>query len=237
MDRRFYSDDEFAVDQTVQLSTEESRHLKTVLRASVGENILLMDGRGGMAEAEVVDLGGKRGAVTCRVTSLQRMALPADQIHLYVAPPRGKGMATIVRTATEMGAAAITPILCRRGTGRPNANAVDGWRATAIAAVKQSINPFLPQLHPPVPLDEVLKAGPAPGIVGWIPDESGAPPSDLPSGGKVSLFIGPEGGFDPDEISAILEAGIRPASFGPWVLRVETAVVAGMAILNRKGTP
>lgn len=223
---------------TLTLDDAESHHLRTVLRARVGELIGLLDGHGGRGEAELVDLGGRRGAATVRLRRVEHLALPSVRLVLYVAPPRNKLMDQVVKQATELGVAEIRPILTERAVAHPDRDALAGWQADAREACKQSGNPWLPLIAPPEKLAAVLAPGPCPGYIGRMDGGDPAPGTGSPAhDGRIALWIGPEGGFTDAEVEAIAAAGAAPLRLGPWILRVETAVVAGLAVLHRLAPP
>jgi len=215
---------------TVRLSEEEAHHAARVLRLAPGAPVMLLNGRGQVARATIAGVENRRRQldVHCRVKSVEQASPPALQVRLCVAPPRGKVMTRIVRHAVELGVARITPVLCRYSVERPGPGYVEKARREAIAAVKQSGNPFLPRLDPPAEFAEVLRDTAPPGVVGATPDggEKGFPPGMLPASGAFAVWVGPEGGFAPDELDLLLDAGFAPVRIGAYVLRVDTAVVA-----------
>ncbi len=219
----------------VELSEGEAYHARTVLRGGAGERIVLLDGRGGTALAEILAGEGsrRRAPVACRILELIQHEPPRRRLHLYVAPPRPKQMSQLVRQATELGVYHIQPLLCDFSVSKPDEQAAEGWMDDAREACKQSGNPYLPQLAAPRKIAEVLSNSPSKGYVGWVPGDGGAAVCRPPdTEGDWSLWIGPEGGFSPGEIAAIREKQLMPLALGPYTLRVETAVVAGLAWMH-----
>jgi len=137
-------------------------------------------------------------------------------------------MDAVLRTATELGVRRVSPILCRYGVAKPDSDK-DSWQQTLIAACKQSGNPFLPTISPPINFHQALaRHDAAAGFFGAIPRVNDQPsqPGQLLPQSAISLWIGPEGGFCPEEDAALRTAGLRALTIGPWILRVETAVPA-----------
>ena len=171
----------------------------------------------------------------CRV-EIRRVWPPAPHpIHLLVAPPRAKLMGQVVRQATELGVWRLTPVLCAYSVARPDAEGggLAHWRGETVAAAKQSGNPFLPQLDEPLTFADALVAAPGPGIFGAPVTTGGGGSFTLPAvSANLPVWIGPEGGFNEVETTALLAAGHRPLALGRWVLRVETAVTAMLGHLN-----
>jgi 16S rRNA (uracil1498-N3)-methyltransferase len=234
MNRRFFVDHLPEPGAQLVLPEAESHHLRTVLRAREGDRLWLLDGAGATAHATLLPAATqrRREAAVCRIDERCVHPHPARRLVLCVAPPRAKAMDLLVRQATELGVAELGRGGAARGPPRPDADAIPGWLATAREACKQSGNPWLPQLHPPAPLAAVLAAAPPCHYLGCLPEElPAAPAAPLTPAADLALWIGPEGGFTPAELAALAAAGARPLCLGPYVLRVETAVAAGLAVL------
>ncbi|MCM8541259.1 MAG: RsmE family RNA methyltransferase, partial [Lentisphaeraceae bacterium] len=100
-----------------------------------------------------------------------------------------------------------------------------------IAGAKQSGNPFFPKVNTIIKFSDALKNCSFPKVYGAVPDEA-LNSNSLKKDGEVSLWIGPEGGFSPNEIKALKEAGAQGITVGKWNLRVETALISLLGILN-----
>jgi 16S rRNA (uracil1498-N3)-methyltransferase len=234
--RNFFCQSIPADGEAVELSTDESRHALSVLRVRVGDRAGLVDGAGVSAEVEITAVGGRREPVVCTVRQRHLHDPPTPAVHLHIAPSRTKGMSTIIRQATELGVASITPIVTERSVSKPDEKALGAWRAQAIEACKQSGNPFLAELHPPTPLADALSVT-VPGYYGAVPTSNGdtvegraVHQSSLFNHQSIALFIGPEGGFTEDEV-ALLQRKLQPLTIGTWILRVETAVTACISVI------
>ena len=218
---------------SVLLPESEALHAAKVLRLSVGDSLTLMDGLGHTATAVVETISRRGSELVCKVDEVLQNPKPLYGIRLYLAPPRAKIMELVVRFATELGVARITPILCQYGVSKPDGNK-ESWLQTAIVAMKQSRNPWLPILDEPVVLNAALSSATECSFLGAVPATvtSCSPPSPEACRQKgVALWIGPEGGFSPDEENAIMGQGACPLTVGPCVLRVETAVPALLGAL------
>ena len=230
------------------LSEEESHHLAAVMRLQQGMAAELLDGAGRVASAVVLDPHRKH--VRLRVLSTRLVPRPAPAFWLLQALVREQKMDWIVQKAVELGAAGVIPVQTDNAVVRikpadaPRKAA--RWTAVALAACKQSSNPWLPLVPPPQPLDAILAAPP------WPADASAAFGALLPHAVPVSawlaslpsplppafaLAVGPEGDFTPAESSALLAAGFAPLSFGPLVFRVETASLYLLSALHAHTLP
>ena len=224
--RRFHIPEIPAPEQCVAMPPEEARHAGKVLRLRRGDPLVLLDGAGALAEAVVEEVTeGRRPAIVCRVVTRQHVPEPGLRVRLYVAPPRGKTTALVLRAAVELGVWQISPILCQYGVAKPDAGKAS-WRGELVTAMKQSGNPFLPALDAPCSFKEALAAAVEPGVFGAVPRDAAGEFGELPTTGELGLWIGPEGGFSPDEEDALYGRGFAPVTVGNWILRVETAVPA-----------
>jgi 16S rRNA (uracil1498-N3)-methyltransferase len=213
-------------------------HVTRVLRLRVGDRLAVFDGRGSEHHAEI-------GAITggeVRVRLLERIASRPESplaVTLVQGVSRGERMDWALQKATELGVSAIAPVLCARSVVRLDADQAGAklrhWQAIVVAACEQSGRSVLPDLRPPEPLRTWL-ARPTPAGLRLVLDadadtELAAMPAPI---GAVELLIGPEGGFDDDEIETARGAGFRSARLGPRVLRTETAGVAALAVLQAR---
>ncbi|MBQ9770871.1 MAG: 16S rRNA (uracil(1498)-N(3))-methyltransferase [Lentisphaeria bacterium] len=212
------------ISSPVVLERAEHNHLFRVLRARAGEVVGLLDGCGWKGIAQV-----EKGNVLTLLTKEHAM-LPEKRIHLYIAPPRRQKMDSILKQAAELGVFRIVPVLCEYAVSEPGENAVAGrWRDLLFEACKQSANPYLPQIFPMIPFREALEDAQkncqflAFGSV----RENGSFSFDS---GDAAWFVGPEGGYSPEEL-AELEKIAHPIRLGSYILRVETAAIAGIAKL------
>lgn len=229
--RRFHTPDLTAASETILLPPAEANHALRVLRLGKGDRLQLMNGRGIIADAEIMDLGDSRRPkdAPCRILSIRETPPPAVSLTLCVAPPRGKALDLVLKAAVELGFSAIQPLLCEYGVARPE-DVSDSWNETLIAAMKQSSNPFLPNLLPPMEFSQALDARmDAVSVFGASPAAEATAFRRLTP--KVAstvscVWVGPEGGFAPKEEEALLGSGAIPVTLGRCVLRVETAVPA-----------
>jgi 16S rRNA (uracil1498-N3)-methyltransferase len=142
-----------------------------------------------------------------------------------------------VQKATELGVCMIAPVLTARSVVRLDARQAEAklrhWQGIVIAACEQSGRSVVPELRPPEPLRAWL-ARPTGAVLRLVLDaDAGVELAAMPApAGAVELLIGPEGGFDDDEVATARSAGFRPARLGPRVLRTETAGIVALAVLQ-----
>lgn len=224
------------------LGPEDSHHAARVLRLGPGDEIEVLDGAGGILACRVT--GGGRRALEVEVVMARRQAAPMP-VALAPALLKGRAMDFLIQKATELGATAITPLVTARTVARmPDGEAVArvaDWERTAREACKQCGNAWMPRLEAPRTLARFLSdAGDGLRVAAMLRREARWPGQVLDEAGAevlagpVTLMTGPEGDFTPEEERALIDAGVQPITLGPLVLRAETAVVAGLAVLQHE---
>ena len=211
-----------------ELNARERDHLFKILRARPGDEVELLDGCGGRMTGIV------REGRTVEILAAERVPEPGRKLHLCCAVPRRAKFDVLLKQAAELGVWSIRLLQCERSVAKPEGS--DRWQMLLQEGCKQSKNPFLPRIVPPLPLAAMLEWLKNENIHGYFgairsAEFSGA----AASGGKeLAWLVGPEGGFTPAEETAMREAGIRGLNLGPYVLRLETAAVCGLAVLRQK---
>lgn len=218
----------------LELAAGEARHATGARRLRPGDSALLFDGCGGEAPAVIVRCGRQTIVRVAEVRQMPRAAV--HELTIVVAPPRTARQDMLVEKCTELGVAAIRPLRTVRGVAEVSGLRADRWRRIAIAAAKQSEQAWVPTIHEPAELDQVLAqlagsdlillADPAPAampLAHLIPIR--------PAGRRIAAVIGPEGGLTEEERRAAMDAGAQPCRITPTVLRIETAAIAVAAII------
>jgi len=201
-----------------------------------GASLRVFDGNGSEFQAEILRVDGD--AVTIQVAAQTQPAPESPlRITLVQGVSRSERMDWTLQKATELGVAAIAPVLTARSVVRLDAKQTEKkqahWRGIVIGACEQCGRSRIPTVTPAMSLRDyftnVRKDGmrlvltpSAPGSLAGI--------ASLPS--KVDLLIGPEGGLEDDELVAAQKAGFMPVRLGPRVLRTETAAVVALSVLQ-----
>lgn len=236
---RLYVPQALVPGQPLQLPPAAARHVQ-VLRLQPGMAVTLFNGEGGEYRATVRSMG--RSEVEVDVGAFDaRDAEMAFAVTIALGVPANDRMDALVEKATELGVAAIQPLLCERSVLRLSGERADKrrehWQATAVAACEQSGRTRVPEVRPIEDLRAWL-ARPAPaGAVRWVLSLSdGAKPmAALARGSMIETLSGPEGGLSAGEEQAAMAAGFLPLSLGPRVLRADTAPLAVLAGLGALG--
>jgi 16S rRNA (uracil1498-N3)-methyltransferase len=241
---RFYIPAENWNLDSLQLDEAESHHALDVLRLKAGDRAVVFNGKGAEATVEIASVAKK--SVGLRAVHHAKSAPLRCQITLAQAVPKGKNMDLIVQKATELGAAAIAPLLSERTVtqfdGDDAARKREKWQAVAIEAAKQCGQNWLPTIHRAVSPRDFFNANPRfdltliaslqPGALHFkkVLEEHLVAHKKMPA--TVLILVGPEGDFTPAEISLAISHGCRPTTLGPIVLRTETAAIYCMSILG-----
>lgn len=235
---RFYLTPEEWTSTEPTLGSEDSHHCADVLRLQVGNRVTLFDGAGSVADATLTEVHRKH----CRVTIGERTITPPLKcsITLVQAVPKGKNMDLILQKAVELGASTIVPLLTRRTVVRldeeDGSRKQERWQQIALEACKQCGRNQVPPVTQPCSMEEFLKQ-PHQGLLLLASLQPGAVSikealSKAPQHQAVTVLVGPEGDFTPEESAAALAAEAIPVTLGPMILRAETAALYCLSVLN-----
>jgi 16S rRNA (uracil1498-N3)-methyltransferase len=244
MTLRLFVDPPLARDREFDLPLAAARHVQ-VRRLQPADRLVLFDGRGGEWAATVVRIG--RSEVTVRVDGHDPVQREAPRrVVVAVGMPANERMDFLVEKATELGAAAIQPLLCERSVLRPAGDRAarkrEHWQGIASAAAEQCGRTRVPEVAPMRRVEHWLATLADDGARRLLlsPDADAAP-LGLAAGERDPLLClsGPEGGLTPEEQSAARRRGFVAARLGERVLRAETAPLAVLAwaMLAADATP
>jgi 16S rRNA (uracil1498-N3)-methyltransferase len=233
---RIHVDQPLAPGMEFALGATGARHVQ-VLRLQPGAALRLFDGSGGQWAGAVTAMSRRE----VRVRTLQHEALERElrtRVTLAVGMPANERMDGLIEKATELGAAAIQPLVCERSVlrvaGERALRKAAHWRAVAIAACEQCGRNRVPPIEEPIGLPDWLQAMAAEtGGARWLLSLDNAQPWP-PARGEIDavvLLSGPEGGFTAAEEAAARAAGFIACSLGARVLRADTAPLAALAWL------
>lgn len=235
---RLYIDVSLQVDSEIALSASAAAHAVRVLRLHAGDAIVLFNGNGHEYTARLVATNSH--STTARILARRTATRESPlRITLAQALARGEKMDWIVQKATELGVAAIVPLLTERSgvklePGRA-VKRVQHWHAIVVAACEQCGRCVIPAISPPLAMqawlatldpvcpDTRLMLHPVQGM---------APRALQPAPRSAVLAVGPEGGFGEGDLTALRGAGFRELGLGPRILRTETAGLAAITALQ-----
>jgi 16S rRNA (uracil1498-N3)-methyltransferase len=224
------------------LPSGPARHVQ-VLRLQPAAALTVFDGSGGEWHATVTRMGRSDVQVQLHGHDAVDRELPLP-VTLALGMPANERMDTLVEKATELGAAAIQPLVCRRSvlrlSGERAQKKVAHWQAVAVAACEQCGRTRVPRIEPVLAFDDWLARLVKPGGAGvgaerrWVMSFAGSSVAVALAGADPAAVLclsGPEGGLAEDEEAAARAAGFIPVSLGPRVLRADTAPLALLAHL------
>jgi len=246
MNRFFISKSDIRGDEVV-LSGQQAHQIRNVLRMTSGEGIIVLDNTG--CEYEVVLTGVDKQKVAGRIESRRAGAgEPKVRLTLYQSLlPRDK-FELVLQKCTEVGVSQFIPVITQRSLVRDadavTPNKLTRWRRILTEAAEQSHRTRIPELAKPVQFEEVLSQVNAfDRCLIASPYEQqntlqkALRPSNTANAQTIALLIGPEGGFAEQEIGLAIEAGAKPVSLGPRILRTETAAIVAAALILHELEP
>jgi 16S rRNA (uracil1498-N3)-methyltransferase len=235
---------------TADLHGDQAQHLSRVLRAQPGmEFDVVAGGHAWLARIASID----RDSV--HFTLLHELeSAPALPVTLLLSVFKFDRMEWAIEKAVELGCSRIVPVLAERTEkhlAQAAAKRVDRWRRLSLEAAKQSRRSDLPEIAEPDRLTTILATDKPATPPEHLPAEAAAGPlrillseteEDQPllrvlqesadAANRITLAVGPEGGWTAAEIALFMHAGWQSVSLGPRILRVETAVIAALAVVN-----
>lgn len=238
---RLFIDGELVTGARLSLPRGAAQHVGRVLRLQPGDALRLFNGLGGEYEAQIGSIA--RDGVIVRVGGrLDTERESPLQITLLQGIARGEKMDLILQKSTELGVAAIRPLLSLRSSvrleGAGSERKHDHWLGVIRSACEQCGRNRVPELFPPLPVADALAQLDQPIRLLLEPDDSARGLRELVPriaealSAPIVLMVGPEGGFDPAEVEAARAAGFSSCRMGPRVLRTETAALAALAALQ-----
>jgi 16S rRNA (uracil1498-N3)-methyltransferase len=229
----FYAPD---IAQTLTLPEEESQHCAKVLRMKAGERIHIIDGVGGLYEAEILESHPKRTQVTI-LSEQHEYGRRPFRLHLAVAPTKNiDRFEWFVEKATEIGFDELTPLCCRyseRKIIKP-----ERIEKILVSAAKQSLKAYVPRLNPMTTFKDFINNSSSltPHSSLFIAHCYDQPKQHLlhvcPSASDVVVMVGPEGDFSEEEVELALRNSFQAITLGESRLRTETAGVVACHLVT-----
>jgi 16S rRNA (uracil1498-N3)-methyltransferase len=208
---------------SIEFSQEQAHQLKRVLRLGRGDNVRVFDGER-PCDAVVELLSSSEARI---VGEAPQAAEPRTTLLVYPALLPRDRFETVLQKLTEVGASAIVPIITQRSLVRaaPDEQRLARWRVILIEATEQAGRGRVPELGPVQPFSSAMLEAPGPRLLAYAAEPGFSLAEALPEApmATVSLFVGPEGDFEPAEVDLARQAGARIVTLGPRILRAETA--------------
>ena len=238
---RIYLPRQLEMGSLIELADDDFRYIKNVLRLKPGESITLFGFEGHEYHARIEEIAAR--AVSARIDGVERIPEPDIRIVLAQSLPKGDKMDLITQKATELGVSVIIPFHSSRSIPKlvegKAKERVRRWRKIALEACRQSGRADIPEISEIVSFEEMLlKAGDKGLKLIFWEAESGlgikqvlrAPENEAQK--HYLIVVGPEGGFSAEEVQKATAAGMISVSLGRQVLKVETASLAILSIIQ-----
>lgn len=238
---RFFSHPNTIKQDVIELSPEEARHICKVMRLGAEDEITVFDGS--KEYLGVIEEASPKKVIIKILSSRTYSLKDILNITLAIGLPKYKKMDLIIQKATELGVKKIIPLITQRGVVDFNektaSKKIKRWQQIAVAACKQSGRIDIPEISQPLKFKDSVGVSCDYDIclTGWVGEKTESlkrhlDKSKASKSSKIICFIGPEGGFNKNEINLFHENRIATVSFGQRVLRCETAAMYVLSALS-----
>lgn len=236
MRRFFLPSATFQTGTSIELAAEALKHIRNVLRLTVGTEIELLDGRGAIARCRLENLTTKEGTAT--VLDVRQVEPPALSIELIQGTTKGDKLDLILQKGTELGASRFLVSTMERSVGRLKADRrpakIERWQKIVQEAARQCGQAHLPEIDTANSLADAVEASAGELKLMLWEEETQPLPEILPETppATISILVGPEGGLSKTEAMKAKAAGFKSVRLGPRILRTETAGLAIISVLQ-----
>ena len=238
---RFFVNKSQIHDGAAVITGADAHHLRNVLRIKKGEEVYLSCGDEWEYTCTVDSFPDDNVKVI--ITDIQKpgQELPC-RITLFQCLPKKEKMELIIQKSVELGVFEIVPVessrcIAKMNDAKKTASRVSRWNAISKAAAKQSKRLIEPKVHEPVSFKEALNMASSMDVC-FIPYERAEKMAktrelfeSIKPGQTIGVIIGPEGGFEENEVNLAIEKNIKPITLGKRILRTETAGIAVLSML------
>lgn len=236
---RFYVSADQLAEKEVFISGGDVNHIKNVLRLEVGDWIVACDGNGTDYVSRIQSICSDEVVTSIEKVQPTGTELPV-RITLFQGMPKKDKLELIIQKAVELGACEIVPVMTKRTVVKLSEEKkinkrLERWQSIAYAAAKQCDRGIIPTVHKPVSYEEALAMADQldynviPYELQTGMEEARKIVDQACKQRSLGIFIGPEGGFEPEEVERAMTRNIHPMTLGKRILRTETA---GMALLS-----
>ena len=220
---RFFVEPSQVEDHTIRILGSDVNHIKNVLRMKTGEEILISSGDDLEYACYIEELGDKE--VLAHVMYVQEAGYElSSRIYLFQGLPKGDKMELIIQKAVELGVHEVIPVATRRAVvkldGKKEENKIRRWQAIAESAAKQSKRMYVPEVRHVMRFSEAIEHAKELDVV-LLPYELAKDMKEtkkiidqIEPGQSIGIFIGPEGGFDEEEVRMAADMGARAITLG-----------------------
>lgn len=236
----FFVTPEQVQEDTIKIIGSDVNHMKNVLRMKNGEQVQISDGNNRKFLCEIMSMASEEICLRIKEELRADTELPS-RIYLFQGLPKSDKMELIVQKAVELGVFAVIPVATKRAVvkldDKKAGKKIERWNSIAESAAKQSGRSLVPEVMQVMSYKEALQYAKDLDVV-LIPYELAEGMSETKTmienicpGQSVGIFIGPEGGFEVEEVEYATLQGAKPITLGKRILRTETAGLTTLSIL------
>jgi len=234
---RIHTSQPLSATNSVELTGSSGHYLTRVLRLSKGDPVTLFNGDGNDYSGEISDIQSQRVQVSITGNINPGNESPL-KITLVQAICRGERMDNALQKATELGVFCIQPLMSQRVGVRLDESRqikrITHWQGVVISACEQSGRAVVPEVNKPLSLSDWISGTDETRLLVLDPVAENTLSGLTIEDDSISILVGPEGGFTPEELEKLRANGAQAVSLGPRVLRTETAGPAAIAVLQAK---
>ena len=227
-------------EHRIHINGTDVNHIKNVLRMRCGEDVWISDGGNKEYHCQIEKLGEDEVLLHILYAQEPEYELP-NKIYLFQGLPKADKMELIIQKAVELGAYSVIPVETKRCVVKLDAKKakkkVERWQQIAVSAAKQAGRGIIPAVGEVCTYAQALKYAEKLDVV-LIPyelaegmEETTQIIAEIRPGQSVGIFIGPEGGFEKEEVEQAVKAGAEPLTLGKRILRTETAGLTMLSVL------
>lgn len=227
-------------EDKIYIEGSDVNHIKNVLRMRVGEEVTINDGNNQSYLCKIRTFEDEQVVLDIIESKTTDSELPS-KIYLFQGLPKQDKMELIVQKAVELGAYQVIPVATKRAVVKLDekkaAKKVTRWQQIAESAAKQAGRGYIPEVHEVMNYREALEYAKSLDVV-LIPYELAEGMREtkeilasIKKGDSIGVFIGPEGGFEREEVEKAIEMGAKVITLGKRILRTETAGLTTLSVL------
>ncbi len=236
----FFVTPEQVKDDVIQIEGSDVNHIKNVLRMKIGEELQISDGNNNKYLCEIASMTSDGVSVCIKEELVSDTELPS-KIYLFQGLPKSDKMELIVQKAVELGAYEIIPVETKRAVvkldDKKATKKVERWNAISEGGAKQSGRNVVPAVKSVMSFKEAVQRAESLDVI-LIPyelaegmEETRQVIESIHPGQTIGIFIGPEGGFETQEVEYAIQHGAKAITLGKRILRTETAGLTTLSIL------
>lgn len=232
----YYTPKEYISSGSLTIVDDEAKHLGKVLRKNAGDEIFVTDGLGNLYRVKIGSAA--KSLIECSILEkLPGINEPKTKVTLYQSLIKNPDRFEFsIEKSVELGVYEIFPIITEH-TINKTTNKVERWQSIALSAMKQSQRCLLPKVNTPLQFADAVVSCKA--DIKLIADETAGKDHSNDDKGfpkytgtdSIAVFVGPEGGFTPDEIQHAVTNGFERLSLGPRKFRSETASLLALGLI------